>query len=160
MPINFTEEAIQAAQNGINRIQESLLDIKSNEKEDIKTTDEYLNEFSLGMSDDFNSSKALSVLFKLSESINKETEQNKKTLMQKKLLLMYTTLGFSLQNESSTHFKASRILTDILNNLLVWRGECKLKKDFSSSDKIREIITKSNIEIKDLPNNTSKWQIK
>ena len=159
MPINFTEEAINAAQNGINRIQESLSDFK-NDKESFSEINEFKNEFIEGMSNDFNSPIALSVLFKLTEHINKETSPKEKTNLQKTLLILSKTLGFCWERKPESNSKANTILNTIINELLLWRTECKLNKDFNSSDRIRNILTKSSIEIKDLPDNKSKWQIK
>ncbi len=160
MPVNYTEEGITAAQNGINRISEALSDFKNTQNID-EHQNEYTEEFTTVMSDDFNSPQALAVLFRLTDTINKETNQKTKLKLQSILYNLSCTLGFNLIN-SPIACKSSNeeVISKVIEKLVSWRTECKSKKDYTSGDKIRDILNESGIEIKDLTDNTYKWRIK
>lgn len=161
MPVNFTEEGITAAKNGIDRISEALSDYTINSKNLPAKENEYTNEFIATMSDDFNSPQALAILFKLTDNIHKENNQKTKLELQMILYNLSCILGFNLSPNSriSTGIN-DKLISKIIDKLVTWRRECKLKKDFVSGDKIRDILIDSSIEIKDLPDNTYKWRIK
>ena len=161
MPLNFTEEGIIAAQNGVNRLFEALSDFEPTNNTENKIPDnEYTNEFTEVMSEDFNSSKALSILFKITDKINTEKDNKIKHDLQKLLFSLGEVLGFNLTKyDPDAHIK-ERLISEIVDKLILWRTESKSKKDFTSADKIRDILNECKIEVKDLPNNKYKWQIK
>lgn len=159
MPLNYTDEAITAAQNGFNRLQEALSGFQS--AENIKTENEYVQEFSEVMSEDFNSPKALAVLFKLTDAINTEKDLSEKIKLQQTLFYLSNTLGLVLlSNNIIDSSKKDKIISDLVDELILWRAESKESKDYKSSDRIRQILNKCKIEVKDLADNKSKWQIK
>ena len=161
MPINFTEEGITAAKNGIDRITEALSDYTINSKNINSEENDYTEEFKNAMSDDFNSPQALAILFKLTDKIHLEKEEITKFKLQTTLYNLSCVLGFNLS--SSVRLSTGindKLISKIVDKLIVWRRECKQKKDFASGDKIRDILNEANIEIKDLPNDKYKWRIK
>ncbi len=161
MPINYTKEAITAAQNGLNRIHEALSEYEINTNDQIQENNEYTEEFKSAMSDDFNSPQALAILFKLTDNINKETNHKTKPELQKTLYNLSCILGFNLSSSPKANAGINdKLISKIIDKLITWRIECKSKKDFVSGDKIRDILNEANIEIKDLPDNKYKWQIK
>ena len=159
MPVNYTNDSIQAAQNGINRLKESLNGfLPSN---NITLKNEYAEEFISVMSDDFNSPKALSILFKLADKINTENEVKIKHQYQQYLYTLANILGLNLvENPLSDFSSKDKILSKLIDELISWRTKCKSNKDFSNADKIRDILNNSKIEVKDLSDNKYKWQIK
>ena len=160
MPINYTEEGITAAKNGIDRITEALSDFAIN-LNNTPEKNEHTEEFITAMSDDFNSPQALAVLFNLTDNIHKENNQKLKFKLQDTLYNLSCVLGFNLSLDPKTSTGISdKLISKIIDKLIIWRRECKLKKDFASGDKIRDILNESNIEIKDLPEDKYKWRIK
>lgn len=162
MPLNYTQEAILAAQNGINRLLDALDGYvfyeSSNNK---KIENEYTKEFKDVMSDDFNSPQALSVLFKLTDRINTEKNKNTKLDLQETLYFLSNILGLSLIESSITDSSTKdKIFSKLVDKLITWRTQSKQNKDYKNSDKIREILNECKIEVKDLPENKYKWQIK
>ena len=160
MPLNFTEEAISAAQNGINRLVESLDGVESENFETNFSENEFVNEFRAVMSDDFNSPKALSVLFKLTDKINTEKDQKNKTQSQNTLLYLSNILGFNLLSSNKIDSCINNSLSKLIENLVHLRNDFKTHKDYKNADKIRDILNESKIEVKDLAENKYKWQIK
>jgi len=159
MPLNYTNEAIKAAQNGVYRLQEALIDYK--EPAQLKPENEWTKEFQEVMSDDFNSPQALSVLFKLADIINTEKNKDKKEELQGTLFFLSNILGFNLQ-EKPIHDGSikDRSLARLVDLLILWRNDCKKNKDYKNADKIRQILNNSNIEVQDLSEDKYKWQIK
>lgn len=159
MPLNYTEEGITAAKNGLNRLLESVSDITFNETDSISIKNEFTDEFTEVMSDDFNSPQALAILFKITDKINIEKDQKKKDDLKKTLIFLSKILGLNLINNSDSSLKNSS-LNKLIDDLLTWRKEYKASKDFTNADKIRDLLKECNIEIKDVGNSETKWQIK
>ena len=161
MPLNYTDEGITAAQNGINRLQEALETFsQSNNKKEVFFSNEYIKEFVDSMADDFNTPKALSVLFKLTDTINTEKDKKKKYELQEILLCLSEVLGFSLVKTCTSNSLKDKIFEKLIDKLILWRTECKANKDFKNADKIREVLNDSNIEVRDLSEKEYKWKIK
>lgn len=167
MLLNYTNEAITSAQNGVNRLLEALgdLDIEKTkrleETADNKiTNNEYIEDFFKVMADDFNSPKALSVLFKIVDCINSEKNENNKLDLQILLYHLLTILGFDLTVNNINKNLKDKIINKITDKLIMWRLHCRESKDYKSADRIRDILNECNIEVKDLSNNKFKWQIR
>ena len=154
MPLNYTTEGLSAAQNGLSRLYEAL---ETEQLKNSNTEKQYIDEYNAAMSDDFNSPRAFAVLFKLTDNINKENQSNIKLNLQNTLRYLLNTLGFKTYNNDLNY---SSIINTLIDELCKWRIECKTNKDFSTADKVRDILTKSNIEIKDLSQNQYKWKAK
>ena len=157
MPLNYTKEAITAAQNGISRLKEAL-DGYDGEIKQIEN--ELTKEFSQCMADDFNTSQALAILFKIVDKINTEKDKKAKTELQATLHLLSDTLGLTLKSSAGSSSQDSKSLSSLVELLLAWRISCKSEKDYKNADYIRDTLIKSNIEVRDLPNNKHKWTIK
>ncbi len=161
MPVNFTEEGITAAKNGVDRISEALSDYSITTEGPYNEENEYTVEFRNAMSDDFNSPQALAVLFKLTDQVNKSKDSKEKNQLQYTLYNLSNILGFNLASSSKSNFGINdKVISTLVDKLMFWRKECKLKKDFAIGDKIRDILNDSNVEIKDLPDSNYKWRIK
>ena len=160
MPLNYTKEAITGAQNGVNRLAEALESFESKELIAKKIDNDYTKEFIDAMSDDFNSPQALSVLFKLTDKINTEKERKVKQGFQETLVYLSNVLGFNLMKSNDDENLKDKTFSNLVSELVGWRIACRTSKDFKSSDKIREILNSCQIEVKDLPDNKYKWQIK
>jgi cysteinyl-tRNA synthetase len=74
-PLNFTDEGLEGAKNGFERLQNSISELKRRKKEnkygqiEIEIND-YENRFIEAMDDDINSPKGMSVLFDLVKQVN------------------------------------------------------------------------------------------
>lgn len=176
MPVNFTNEAIVSAQNSVNRLIEALEDYES-EINLLSTYDKlnnkYVNDFMQSMQEDFNTPQALSILFKLADEINTETNPRNKLELQSTLFLLGNVLGLKLTRKNIINFEKAEnnhssnewgnhifAFSKLLRKLIEWRSDCKIKKDYLTADKIRELLNESKIEIKDLPDGQFKYKIK
>lgn len=160
MPLNYTSEGIESAQNGINRLQDALEDFEIPGSDYSLPENEYIKEFKSAMMDDFNTSQALVTLFKLTDLINIEKDKKLRTKYQFTLNYLSNVLGLHLKENNINSSIKDIILNYLIDKLISWRIELRQKKEYSNSDKIREILNNSKVEIKDLPDNKYKWQIR
>jgi len=155
-PLDFTEEAIEAAKHGYERFKNSIFSLKnfiekenSNEVEVVAEVEKLKNDFIEAMDDDFNTSKAIAVLYDILKVSNNELLNNKDP---KKLLYIYNTvnefsnniLGFKLStiSDNSAEEGLMKLIIDLRNN---YRKE----KNYTMSDTIRDRLKELGITLKD-----------
>ena len=164
MPLNYTSEAITAAENGVKRLGEALTDTEytNGKLNSLNNIDEnIINDFNQAMNNDFNSPQALSVLFNIADMINIEKNKTHKTKYQSTLLLLTNILGFNfLSPDYNNYFLKEKSFNKIIELLINWRNESRIVKDFKISDKIRDLLNDCNIQVKDLKDGKFKWQFK
>ena len=161
MPVEFSDEALTAASNGVKR----LLNAKGkvNENLDITQYDEY-KQFVEAMDDDLNTSKALAVLFDLTNKANKDVDYAY-TLLYK----LATTLGFTFKkselSEEELVIKLKEISAELgkdfssMEEIISERKEAREAKNWEVADKIRIALDKVGIILKDSKEGTT-WEMK
>ena len=173
-PVDFTDEAIEAATNGWETLKEGLLfgerfgqdlgfnnsvaDIYSEESESIR------HKFQAAVNDDFNFSAGLAVLFEMAKELQKEghiiVHQGKTKTNPKKLEAHWQTLvelsgvlGFKAE---LTEEKDTNGLTDSeIEQLIEQRAAAKKVKNWSESDRIRDELKASGINLIDTKEGTT-----
>ncbi len=157
--LDFSNEGLQAAEKGMNRLLSAvdLIDkLKTGEKTstDIKALQQ---NFYDAMNDDLNTAIAISHLFDAARFINSVyagtetiTADDKKTLKDMMNLFVFGILGLTIGEKQD-----SSDIENLMQLLLNIRNESKAKKDFATSDKIRDELTKLNFAIKDEKNGTT-----
>ena len=148
-PLDFTEQAITSAKNSWNTLKKALLwgvqenlDV-SDSKEILET---YGSSFCKAMDDDFNTSKALAVLFELAKDLNCSEEE--KVEKWQTLVNLAHILGLEAQLTESTSELSDAEIQDLISQ----RKEARLAKDYEQSDRIRLMLEEKGISIVDLPN--------
>lgn len=120
-----------------------------------------LKNFINAMDEDFNTSKALSVLFEIANHAQKtkESEISEKSAFCIALLLkLSSVLGFDLRKSySSVNDNLSHQLTEILISV---RQKAREEKNWVLSDMIRDDLDKLNIILKDQKGNRTSWRFK
>ena len=160
--LDFSNEALQGAEKGLKRLWEAYQGLMKLEFDPAKRTDEkleeqfyaYCRELDDFMNDDFNTAKVLANMFSLVNHINsfKSGALEQHTLSAGCLVYvksqfknyMEDILGLMDENASE------RIrLNSILDLLIDIRKQAKSKKDYATSDKIRNQLQQLGILIKD-----------
>ena len=162
MPVEFSDEALQAAANGVKRMLNAK-QTKINESLDLKQLDEY-KDFVNAMDDDMNTSKALAVLFDLTNKANKDVDYAF-TLLHK----LATTLGFTFEkaqlSEEELAEKLSKISAELgetyasMDEIIAKRKEAREAKNWDIADKIRIALDNVGIILKDSKEGTT-WEAK
>lgn len=162
MPVEFSDEALSSAQAGAKRmLNAERTEIKENL--DITQYEEY-KQFVEAMDDDLNTSKALAVLFDLTNKANKGIDYAY-TLLYK----LATTLGFTFEKASLSDEELSEKLKNIsaelgenfasVEEILEKRKTARAEKNWDIADKIRIALDKEGIVLKDSKEGTT-WELK
>ena len=162
MPVEFSDEALQAASNGVKR----MLNAKRtpvDENIDITQYDEY-KEFVEAMDDDLNTSKALAVLFDLTGKANKDVPYAF-TLLYK----LAETVGFTFDkarlSDDELKAKLAEISSELggqfnsMEEIIEKRKTARAEKNWEIADRIRIALDKAGIVLKDSKEGTV-WELK
>ena len=162
--LDFSNEALQAAEKGFAKLMSAVktmmqLKTSSNSTSDIKAL---VNACYAAMNDDFNSPVLIANLFEAVRIINsvndgKEniTESDLTHLQTSVNTFVFDVLGLRNDIESNSGGKA---LTTVMQIVLEQRAEAKKRKDFATSDQIRDLLLSGGITIKDTKEGTI-WQV-
>lgn len=157
-PLNFSNELMEAAQTGLNRIRTAAAnlaflagkadgaELSNEETERTARIDEYLVDFAKAMDDDFNTADAISVLFELVRFAN-TTADEKSTAAYIKLLSdairqIADVLGIITDTEQET-------LDDDIDALIAERQEARKTKNYARADEIRNTLLERGIVLED-----------
>ncbi len=171
--LDFSSEALVAAEKGLKRLWEAyetllqLVPEKTGEAEDEALNNRVcslINEFDEFMDDDFSTAKVLANMFELVPTINSIKDGHIKAglLSEATLLLMQKQfktyiediLGLSLEQASDNNK-----LTGVMQLLIDIRKEARNRKDFATSDKIRNQLTELGILLKDEKDGGVSWTV-
>lgn len=111
MPVGFGDEALGAAQNGVKRIKNSIDDaaqfIGAKVEGQTPSNNEFIQSFIEAMDNDFNTAKAIAVLFDLTTNLNKAKEAQDKAKAQEYLEILLgiaDVLGFDFTVEKQINY--------------------------------------------------------
>ena len=162
MPVEFSDEALQAAANGVKR----MLNAKQtpvDETLDITQFEEY-KDFVAAMDEDLNTSKALAVLFDLANKANKDIPYAYTLLFK-----LASTLGFTFEKakltEEELNGKLEAISADLgekyssMEEIIEKRKLARAEKNWDVADRIRIALDKAGIVLKDSKDGTV-WEVK
>ena len=162
MPVEFSDEALQAAANGVRR----MLNAKKtplDETLDLSGLEEY-KQFVEAMDDDLNTSKALAVLFDLANKANKDVSYAY-TLLHK----LAETLGFTFEkaqlSDEDLRDKLNAINSEMgtnfssMEDIIEKRKLAREEKNWEVADKIRIALDNVGIVLKDSKEGTV-WELK
>lgn len=162
MPVEFSDEALSSAQAGVKRMLNAKR-TKINEDLNITQTEEY-KQFVEAMDDDLNTSKALAVLFELTNKANKD-DKNAFTVLFK----LADTLGFTFEKPTLSEEDLKNAVKHVseklgkdfnsMEEIITFRKEARDAKNWDIADKIRIALDEVNIVLKDSKEGTS-WEVK
>jgi len=171
--LDFSNEALQASEKAFRRLWEAYVQLNKLPETDRSEAldagldgriNTLLNELSEFMDDDFSTPKVLAKMFDMAPVINSikdghiaagalkpETIRKMKTSFK---LYLEDILGLQAIDEAG-----NERLQSVMQLLLDIRREAKSKKDFATSDKIRNQLIEMGIQIKDEKDGSMSWSI-
>ena len=166
--LDFSNDALKAAEKGYKRLMNAKSALDQITISGTVNNDEEANVNKLllatydAMNNDFNSAQAIAELNEASSMINTwNSLQNKKANIQEHTLLRLKTLLhhflfdiFGLLEESENN---NEKLNGVMELVIDIRKDARGKKDFATSDKIRDALQGVGIQLKDSKDGTS-WQ--
>jgi len=163
VPLDFSEEGLLAQKKSVSRVQQALKDaedffagtvpyVKDNEymKSKIET-------FKQALSDDFNTSKAIALIFDLSAELNKALSEKNEAHIIENYQLIRNEFGpvlgiFEIQENQQ---KNSTDYTDkVMQVLIQLRNQARADKNYALSDSIRDGLASIGVQLKDTPQGT------
>jgi cysteinyl-tRNA synthetase len=169
--IDFSNEALAAAEKGYNRLMKALnhlseMDPPSGEREGELDGEilELCERCHTSMNDDFNTALALAALFELSSKIN--ALYNRQLEMSQLSLSAFTTMTktmndfvFNVLGLMPLSQKDNSKTEELVNLLIEIRRDARDRKDFETSDKIRDDLMKIGIRLKDDKSGSTTFEI-
>jgi len=171
--LDFGNEALQASEKGLKRLWEAYenlgkLEAVSSESGVDTELDEkvknLIGEFDEFMNDDFSTAKVLANIFELVPVINSMKDKiipvtalskNTFELLQEKMKIYIEDI-FGLKNISEAD---NEKLQGVMQLLIDIRKEAKNRKDFATSDKIRNQLAQLGIALKDEKGGGMSWTV-
>ena len=175
-PIDFTEDAINAATKGWETVRESMLfaadfgEKLSWQNIEIPSKSEVMKLVTLfeeAMDDDFNTSVALSYIFELAKKLRAErnsllhsgkTETSPEVLFKEWQALSYMTSLLGFVADISDRKTIENKISDVqIEDLIQQRVEAKKAKNYQEGDRIREELKALGITLVDQKDGTTRW---
>jgi cysteinyl-tRNA synthetase len=172
--LDFSNEALIAAEKGLKRLMEAYEWLKSSPvhefassqvDEDLsKKLNKLLGELDDFINDDFNTAKVLANLFEIVPVINSLKDKSISiealgmdtfNLLRNKLKIFIEDI-LGLQHESAA--EADK-LKGVIQVLIELRKEARSKKDWATSDKIRNQLAEIGIQLKDDKDGNISWSL-
>jgi cysteinyl-tRNA synthetase len=172
-PLDFSDDALFAAQSGYEKINDSVQNIRKKIKtaaEGEPTTEiteglaKIKEKFEDAMNDDLNTSVALSAIFELVRLANDAIEKNVCSGDLQAISEIFNRLGGDCLGIIKDDYKrdsgANDELTgELIEMLLDQRKKARANKDFETADSIRNRLGELGVVIKDKPEGTE-WSLK
>lgn len=166
-PIDFTDEALTAAENGWNTLKEGLLfgfKLDSTADGELDRTSSTVQEFQAAMDDDFNTSGALAALFPVAKELQREgnilvhegkTETEPEILLAqwKALIELAKVLGLEAQPEETAVGLSNAAIVALVEE----RKAAKKAKNYAEADRIRNELQAQGITLIDKPGGETIW---
>ncbi len=172
-PVDFSREALQAAQRGIDRLHNAVRKLRLRMKQvppagtavlaDVGSVQDYRVAFREAMEDDFNTPKALAVLFDFVKEVNRYLDEQEQPPMGTLVALdkVFRDLGGKVlgvvPDKMRTDVDEDR-LGVVIQMLLDLRQEYRQARDWSKADAIRSRLAEIGIIVNDGPEGSS-WEL-
>ncbi len=171
-PLDFSDQALQAAQKGLEKLQQSFVRLLRS-KADSEGRDEafeekittYVARFKDEMNDDFNTPKAIAATFDFLHDLNSWIDGRKIAgdTRQRSIRVLEETLGRVLGllpgDYSQLESRGQGDVDALVRILVDLRNRLRKEKNFSLADEIRDRLKTAGIELKDTPQGTE-WDVK
>ncbi|MBD8033575.1 MULTISPECIES: cysteine--tRNA ligase [Solibacillus] len=164
-PINFAQDLVEAAKNGLDRIRTSYANVEhrlalsaslgDDSEQWLEKINQVKLDFENAMNDDFNTANAISALFELSHIANvylKETNTDKEVLQA--ILSMFDAIGEVLGIKVKIE---AGLLDEEIEALIEERNQARKNRDFARSDEIRDQLLSMDIVLEDTRQGT-RWK--
>ena len=147
-PLNYSDAHLDDAKNSLTRLYNTLNNIAPADCAVTAETNEYTRRFFDAMNDDFGTAEAMAVLFELANEANKHNSAE----LSGCLKALGGILGL-LQREPQAFLQGGTasdgLSADEIEQLIMQRNQARADKNWAESDRIRDILAKENIVLRD-----------
>lgn len=163
-PIDFSRELIEESDKAVKNFYSALsdldwLNVDPDSIEVPHSFGKYTAEFTEAMDDDFNSARALAVLFELTTRIRSDAiPAADKPPYAKVLVELGTVLGFFQDLPARLTKSIDPLLLKQIETLVSKRDQARRNKDWAASDRLRDELIALGVELKDTRDGTV-WKL-
>ncbi|EPJ47636.1 MAG: cysteinyl-tRNA synthetase, class Ia [Osedax symbiont Rs1] len=155
--IDYSEASLKEAKVKLERFYQALRDVSPQAAE---LDNKYHSQFTQAMNDDFNTPKAIAVLFELVNELNTANRQKLATAPALAAQLLSLADSIGLLQQDPTEFlqgeaKEGEISPQQIEVLIEERKVARSNKDFAESDRIRDALLQGGVVLKDTREGTS-----
>ncbi len=163
-PLTYSEEIIEAAQCGVERLIRVISRYEPGSPGEPLDAEPYRHQFVEAMDDDFNTPKALAVLFDLARVINQAADAGIAINDAQNTLVSLAREVMGLKLPKETHVQASATISikttakatatpdtvkTLVNRLIEERLRCRKEKNWQRADEIREKLAELGVTLVD-----------
>ncbi|MBI4532484.1 MAG: cysteine--tRNA ligase [Candidatus Melainabacteria bacterium] len=168
-PVDFSSDGLAATMAGLQRLIRATQAVSQHEADylagqhAIDDSDftkavmrDFRSQFTQAMDNDFNTAAAVALLFTLADKVFQETEAEQRLSYIYALKTFSGVLGLTL--EDTSHQLDNKTAEGVLNLVLSIRQTARDKKDYSTSDLIRDQLATLGIKIMDTTSGGHAWE--
>lgn len=159
-PLNYSVELLDASKKGLEKIENFLFTLKEKQKTAVDhakkipfSCKKFYNDFEEAMDDDFNSAKALAVIFDFIKDVNRlfvEHPQFDKPFLEKvEKFLQKTAVDVFGIASFERKVETASLENELIEILIQLRITAKTEKNFALADKIRDDLKSLGIQLLD-----------
>jgi cysteinyl-tRNA synthetase len=164
--VDFSNEALQAAEKGFERLMDALKQIDKIQPADTTTFDieQFKSKCYAALNDDLNSPILIATLFEAAKAINaavagKASFTKEDLTKLHELMHLFTGEILGLKAEKKSDADDSGVLSGVMELLLQVRQQAKKAKDFNTADRIRDGLKELGIEVRD-GKDGAEWEVR
>jgi len=173
-PIDFSRDALQAAQRGVGRLHNTVRKLRYAMKDaasaagtavlaQVGSLDDYRDDFQAAMDDDFNTPQALATLFEFVKEVNRQLDENPRQAMGTLAAMdrIFRDLGgkvLGIVPDNLEEREGGPTVAGLVEFLLELRRQAREAREWGRADAIRSRLTELGILIEDGPDDTT-WRL-
>ncbi len=170
-PMDFSPEGVEEAEKGIGRIYETVERVdRLVPSDDVAKPDPgLLDAFRQEMDDDFNTPRALALIFEEIRSLNRMLDEGKSNELYARgiaLKAMGEVLGLLqgnpkefFQKKRERWMRSQRLSPEVIEELIQRRHQARREKQWREADRIRTELQEKGITLEDTPGGTI-WKVR
>ncbi|ORU89508.1 MAG: cysteine--tRNA ligase [Cycloclasticus sp. symbiont of Poecilosclerida sp. M] len=151
-PLNYSDEQLNESRSALERLYTALRNVAPVQN---TVKSDFVQRFEAAMNDDFNSAKAISVMFECANELNKLKTRNPEqaSLLAHDLLTMADPLGLLNQDPEaylqSTAGSNEAMSSDDIEMKIAQRLQAKTEKNWGLADQIRDELKEQGVVLED-----------
>ncbi len=156
-PLDFSDEALDVAKNGLDRLYETRRRIQKAGISFIAKGSALPEAFAVAMDDDFNTPEALAELFQACKEVNRKLDEGGDAGDAVSAMAQMAGLLGIVQQDAESWFTAGDVDVERIETLIAERNAARKNRDFSRADEIRDELSCMGIVLEDGAGGTS-WK--
>ncbi|MFA5594965.1 MAG: cysteine--tRNA ligase [Trueperaceae bacterium] len=162
---DFSEEGLLSSAQGLKRLRETYRNAQHGLDEGVEPDhapfQEYRDRFAAAMNDDLNTPQAIAALFDASRAVNRALEDGASAAYRAGAVALFDDLQTGVlgvpASEDGVH-DALATVEGLVEMVLAERQRARARRDFATSDELRDRLTELGVSIEDTPQG-SRWKL-